>query len=66
MGIMSLFSLEGKKALLTGDSRGLGREMALAMAEAGADTVIVARERTALNKTAEELCCFGHEVGTIQ
>ena len=66
MGVMSLFSLEGRKALLTGASRGLGREMALAMAEAGANTVIVARERTALDKTAEELRRFGHEVGTIQ
>jgi len=66
MGVMSLFSLEGKKALLTGASRGLGREMALAMAEAGADTVIVARERAALDKTAEDLRRFGHEVGTIQ
>lgn len=66
MGMMSLFSLEGKKALLTGASRGLGKEMALAMAEAGADTVIVARERTALDKTAEELRRFGHKVGTIQ
>ena len=66
MGVMSLFSLEGRKALLTGASRGLGREMALAMAEAGADTVIVARERTALDRTAEELRRFGHEVGTIQ
>ncbi len=66
MGVMSLFSLEGKRALLTGASRGLGREMALAMAEAGADTVVVARKQAALDKTAEDLRRFGHEVGTIQ
>ena len=66
MRVMSYFSLEGKRALLTGASRGLGREMALAMADAGADTVIVAREQRALEKTAAELRRFGHEVGTIQ
>ncbi|HEX6334638.1 MAG TPA: SDR family oxidoreductase [Flavisolibacter sp.] len=35
----SLFSLEGKKALVTGCSRGIGQSMAVALAEAGADIV---------------------------
>jgi 2-deoxy-D-gluconate 3-dehydrogenase len=38
---MNLFNLTGKKALVTGGSRGLGRAMAEAMLEAGAETAIV-------------------------
>ncbi len=37
--IAKLFSLEGKTALVTGASRGLGRAMAIALAEAGADVI---------------------------
>jgi gluconate 5-dehydrogenase len=66
MGVMSLFRLEGKRALLTGASRGLGREMALALAEAGADVVIVAREEAALEAAAEEIARFGHDVATVR
>lgn len=39
--IQQLFSLEGKTALVTGGTRGLGQAMALAMAEAGADILLV-------------------------
>jgi 2-deoxy-D-gluconate 3-dehydrogenase len=39
MGILDLFSLEGKTALVTGCKRGIGRGMAQALAEAGADIV---------------------------
>ena len=66
MGVMSLFKLDGRRALITGGSRGLGKEMALALAEAGADTVIVGRDESVLENTAQELKAFGHEVGTIQ
>ncbi len=39
--IQQLFSLEGKTALVTGGTRGLGEAMAIAMAEAGADILLV-------------------------
>jgi hypothetical protein len=39
--IQQLFSLEGKTALVTGGTRGLGQAMAIAMAEAGADILLV-------------------------
>jgi NAD(P)-dependent dehydrogenase (short-subunit alcohol dehydrogenase family) len=49
---MSLGELEGKKALVTGASRGLGRAIAEALAEAGARVAIVARDEEKLQKVA--------------
>jgi len=39
--VMKMFSLEGKTALVTGGTRGIGQSMALALAEAGADIILV-------------------------
>jgi 2-deoxy-D-gluconate 3-dehydrogenase len=39
-GVLSLFSLEGKTAICTGATRGLGQAMALGLAEAGADIIL--------------------------
>ena len=41
---LDLFRLDGKVALVTGASRGLGRGMALALASAGADVILHASE----------------------
>lgn len=41
--MFDLFSLQGKNAVVTGGSRGLGKEMALAFARAGANVAIVSR-----------------------
>ena len=53
------FDLSGRVAVVTGGSRGLGREMALALAEVGADLVLVSREREALERTAAEARSLG-------
>jgi NAD(P)-dependent dehydrogenase (short-subunit alcohol dehydrogenase family) len=47
--------LTGKRALVTGGSRGIGKAIALALAQEGVGVVIAAREREGLDKTAEEI-----------
>lgn len=39
--VQQLFSLEGQTALVTGGTRGIGQAMAIALAEAGADVLLV-------------------------
>ncbi|MBK5010925.1 glucose 1-dehydrogenase [Pseudomonas sp. S60] len=52
---MQLFSLQGKVALVTGASRGLGRAMAMGLAAAGALVVLAARDRERLLEVAEAI-----------
>jgi NAD(P)-dependent dehydrogenase (short-subunit alcohol dehydrogenase family) len=56
-----LFDLTGKVALITGGSRGLGREMALAFARAGADIVIVSRKLDSCERAAAEVEALGRQ-----
>jgi NAD(P)-dependent dehydrogenase (short-subunit alcohol dehydrogenase family) len=51
----ALFDLTGRVALITGGSRGLGREMALAFAELGADVVIASRKQDSCDDAAAEI-----------
>ena len=53
--IEELFSLKGRVAIVTGASRGLGKEAAEGLAEAGAKIVLAARREQWLTPTAEEL-----------
>jgi 2-deoxy-D-gluconate 3-dehydrogenase len=52
---MRLFRLDGKVALVTGASRGIGRAIALAYAEAGADVALLARDEERLAAVAAEV-----------
>ena len=52
---MNLFSLNDQVILVTGSSRGLGWEMAKAMAEAGAKVILNGRDRELLSKRQTEL-----------
>ena len=49
------FDLSGKIAVITGGSRGLGREMVLAFADAGADVVITSRKIDSCEALAKEV-----------
>jgi NAD(P)-dependent dehydrogenase (short-subunit alcohol dehydrogenase family) len=55
MNVMGLFDLRGKRALVTGASSGIGRNVAQAYAQAGADVALAARNVEALESVAGEL-----------
>jgi len=56
------FDLTGKKGIVTGASRGLGKGMCEGLAEMGADLVIAARTMDDLERVAGELHAFGGKV----
>ncbi len=66
MSVLDRFRLDGKRLFITGGSRGLGREMALAIADAGADVVLVGRETDSLEATGKEIRERGRHVDLIQ
>lgn len=55
------FSLIDKRALVTGASRGIGRAIALAYAQAGADVALIARNVELLEEVAEEIRALGRK-----
>jgi gluconate 5-dehydrogenase len=63
--ILDAFSLAGRRALITGGSRGLGKEIALGLAQAGADLVLVGRERASLDDAAAAIEALGSNVATV-
>ncbi|HXR54552.1 MAG TPA: SDR family NAD(P)-dependent oxidoreductase, partial [Acidimicrobiales bacterium] len=54
-----LFSIDGKTALVTGGSRGIGKMIATGFVEAGAKVYIAARKHAASEETAAELSKIG-------
>jgi NAD(P)-dependent dehydrogenase (short-subunit alcohol dehydrogenase family) len=58
---VSLFDLTGRTAFVTGASRGIGRVIAVAFADAGADVALVARSADGLAETAEAVEAVGRK-----
>ncbi|HVA74778.1 MAG TPA: glucose 1-dehydrogenase [Acidimicrobiales bacterium] len=66
MTILDMFSLEGKVAIVTGASSGLGVAFAIALAEAGADVALGARRVDKLKDTAEQVTRLGRRAIAVQ
>jgi NAD(P)-dependent dehydrogenase (short-subunit alcohol dehydrogenase family) len=60
-GVAGLFDLSGRVVVITGGSRGLGREMALAVAGAGATVVVASRRFEACESVANEIRALGRQ-----
>jgi NAD(P)-dependent dehydrogenase (short-subunit alcohol dehydrogenase family) len=63
---LSQFSLEGKVALITGASRGIGEATAIRFARAGADVVVTSRKLPALEEVAEKARAEGNRALAIE
>ncbi len=66
MAVLELFNLAGRRALITGGSRGLGLEMARALGQAGAEILISGSNPDHLNQACETLCGEDLNVRSIQ
>ena len=64
--VCELFDLTGKKAVVTGAGRGIGRAVALSLAGAGADVALVARSNNELDSVAQEIRDLGRRGEAFQ
>lgn len=62
--VLDLFSLAGRTALITGATRGIGKSLALALAEAGADVVLIQRD-TSNTSTRDEIRALGRKATIV-
>ena len=58
MALLDAFKLNGKVAIVTGASRGIGARIATALAEVGADVVMGARSEEAMAEVAAKIRSF--------
>src|SRR5207237_8655768 len=65
MSVLGKFRLDGRRALVAGGSRGLGRAVAQAFAEAGPDLVLVGRDVDTLRQAGDELRALSRRVDVL-
>ena len=65
MSVRQLFDLAGRKAIITGGSRGLGLQIAEALGEMGAEVVIAARKQAELDQAVTHLGSLGIRASAI-
>jgi NAD(P)-dependent dehydrogenase (short-subunit alcohol dehydrogenase family) len=65
MSVLDRFRLDGRRLFISGGSRGLGREMALALAEAGADVVMTGRDAASLEHAVVAVRARGRQAFPI-
>jgi NAD(P)-dependent dehydrogenase (short-subunit alcohol dehydrogenase family) len=63
---LSIFDLSGQTAIITGGGRGLGKQMAISLAKAGANVVLCSRKVQACLEVCEELTEEGHRCLALQ
>lgn len=66
MNVSRLFDLSGRTALVTGGGRGIGRHIAIGLAEAGANVCVVSRKRDACESVAAEIAKTGVSARAFQ
>ena len=66
MSVFDRLRLNGKRAFITGGSRGLGREMALGLASAGADIILTGRDNDSLQQTVADIRAFDRNAEGLQ
>ena len=64
--MLSEYSLEGKSALITGGGRGIGKAIALVLAEAGADVAVASRTLNQVEQVADEIRSLGRSSVAVQ
>jgi NAD(P)-dependent dehydrogenase (short-subunit alcohol dehydrogenase family) len=64
-GVLDLFRLDGKVAVVTGSGQGIGRGIALALAQSGADVVVTARRSGDIEETAKLVRESGRRAATL-
>src|SRR5262249_32460956 len=66
MQVRELFDLSGRSALVTGGGRGIGRHIAVGLAEAGARVFVASRKRAACDDTAAAIRAAGGEAEAFE
>jgi NAD(P)-dependent dehydrogenase (short-subunit alcohol dehydrogenase family) len=66
MSVLNRFSLMNRNALVTGAGQGIGRALAVALAEAGANVAVVDRNGETAKSTAQEIGALGVESLAIE